>query len=191
MADTALFAPGFKPLPYWWEKTPPPDFSEKPLPKRVDALVVGSGYTGLHAALQLARGGRSTLVVDAEAAGWGCSTRNGGQVSPSIKPAYAALAKSYGEERARRILEEGHRSLAWLGEFIRDEAIDCDFRVSGRFHAAHSPRLFEKLARLVRIPPPGIDVAAEFVPRREQAREIGSDAYHGGVVFTRHAALDP
>jgi glycine/D-amino acid oxidase-like deaminating enzyme len=191
MADTALFAPGFKPLPYWWEKTPPPDFSEKPLPKRVDALVVGSGYTGLHAALQLARGGRSTLVVDAEAAGWGCSTRNGGQVSPSIKPGYAPLAKSYGEERARRILEEGHRSLAWLGEFIRDEAIDCDFRVSGRFHAAHSARQFDTLARQVKSPPPGIDLAAEIVPRGEQAREIGSDAYHGGVVFTRHAALDP
>src|SRR5918997_5419275 len=161
MADTALFAPGFKPLPYWWEKTPPPELEDAALPKRVDALVVGSGYTGLHAALQLARGGRSTLIVDAEAAGWGCSTRNGGQVSPSIKPGYAALAKSYGADRAQRILGEGHRSLAWLGEFVRDEAIDCDFRVSGRFHAAHSPRQFERLARQLKSPPRGTDLGAE------------------------------
>jgi glycine/D-amino acid oxidase-like deaminating enzyme len=154
-------------------------------------VVVGSGYTGLSAALQLARGGRSTLVVDSEAAGWGCSTRNGGQVSSSVKPGFEALARSYGAERARRILEEGHRSLAWLGEFIAEEAIDCDFRVSGRFHAAHSARQYEKLARAVGKVPVGIDTAAELVPRTEQRREIGTDAYHGGALFHRHAALDP
>ena len=41
-------------------------------------LVIGAGYTGLHAALVTARAGRSTLVLDAEQPGFGCSTRNGG-----------------------------------------------------------------------------------------------------------------
>jgi len=38
---------------------------------RADVVVVGSGYTGLHTALQTARGGRHTVVLDAEDAGWG------------------------------------------------------------------------------------------------------------------------
>jgi len=31
----------------------------------------------------------------------------------------------------------------------------------------------------------------EVVPRAEQRREIGSDAYFGGVIYTRHASLHP
>ena len=46
MADTALFAPDFKALPYWWEKTPPPELKDAALPKRVDALVVQEASVG-------------------------------------------------------------------------------------------------------------------------------------------------
>lgn len=191
MRGADLFTPDFKALPYWWEQTPRPDLGKPSLPARADVVVVGSGYTGLNAALQTARGGRSTVVVDTEAAGWGCSTRNGGQVSSSVKPSYADLAARHGQERAQKIIAEGHRSLAWLGEFLTEEQIDCDYRVSGRLHAAHSERQYEALARLHANPPAGIDLAAELVPRAEQAREIGTDAYHGGIVYTRHAAVDP
>jgi glycine/D-amino acid oxidase-like deaminating enzyme len=191
MPATDLFPPDFKPLPYWWDRAPPPHLGEPALPARTDVLIIGSGYTGLSAALQLARAGRSTLVVDAEAAGWGCSTRNGGQVSTSVKPSFLELARAHGETRARGIREEGQRSLAWLGEFIRAEGIDCDYRVSGRFHAAHSAPQYETLARYLDSQPKGLDIAAEMVPRSEQAREIGTDAYFGGAVYLKHAALDP
>ena len=190
-SDPEAFTPDHKPMPYWWDRTPRPATEHASFPARVDALVVGSGYTGLNAALQLARGGRATLVVDAEAVGWGCSTRNGGQVSTSVKPSLAALASSYGEERARRIRGEGRESLAWLGQFTREEGIDCDFRVSGRFHAAHSARQYQALVHQLEDRPGGEPVEAHLVPRSEQAREIGSEAYHGGVVFHRFAALDP
>lgn len=191
MTGAELFAPDFKALPFWWDLTPRPDLGEPALPARADVVVVGSGYTGLSAALQTARGGRSTVVIDAEAAGWGCSTRNGGQVGASIKPGFSELVASHGEDRARKIMAEGHRSLAWLGQFIAEERIDCDYRVSGRFHAAHSPRQYEALARQVANPPAGIELAANLVPRSEQRTELGTDAYHGGVVYTRHASVDP
>ncbi|MEP6701895.1 MAG: FAD-dependent oxidoreductase, partial [Betaproteobacteria bacterium] len=83
-----LFTPDCRFAPYWWERTPRPEIAVTALPSKVDVLVVGSGYTGLHAALQTARAGRSTVVVDAGDAGWGCSTRNGGQISTSIKPGF-------------------------------------------------------------------------------------------------------
>src|SRR5205085_10327166 len=132
-----------------------------------------------------------TLVLDAEAAGWGCSTRNGGQVSSSVKPSFSELASRHGDERARRIILEGHRSLAWLGDFVAAEKIECDYRVSGRFHAAHSPRQYEALAQAQKNPPRGIDIAAHLVPRGEQSRELGTNLYHGGIVYERHAAVDP
>ena len=32
----------------------------------VDVLIIGSGYTGLHASIQIARAGREVLVIDQE-----------------------------------------------------------------------------------------------------------------------------
>ena len=186
-----LFTPDHKLSPYWWDHVPRPALPGVSLPARTDVLVVGSGYTGLHAALQTARGGRETLVLDAEDAGWGCSTRNGGQISTSIKPGYALLAKRYGDERARAILMEGRQSLDWIARFVADERIDCDFDRVGRFHAAHNAVQFDKLAHAVEHQIPGLEVEADVVPRAEQHRELGTDAYWGGVVYRRHASVDP
>lgn len=177
--------------PYWWDHVPRPAIAERPLPAQIDVAVIGSGYTGLHAALQTARGGRSTLVFDAEDAGWGCSTRNGGQISTSIKPSYDQLAAKYGAERAHGIIREGQNSLAWIGQFVADEKINCDFKVVGRFHAAHTPGQFESLAKRVANQPKGLEVETEVVPRGEQRRELGTDVYYGGVVFKQHASIDP
>lgn len=186
-----LFADDFKPTPYWWERVPRPLLAETALPAAVDVVVIGSGYTGLSAALELARGGRLTLVLDAEDAGFGCSTRNGGQISTSVKPSYAELARRHGPETAFRIIKEGQNSLAWVAAFVAREKIDCDFRVVGRFHAAHNPAQYDRLARRLATQPKGLEVEAHMVSREEQRRELGSDAYFGGAVYSRQASIDP
>lgn len=186
-----LLPPTAKLLPYWWDAVPRPSLPESALPDQADVVVIGSGYTGLSAALQTARAGRFTVVLDAEDAGFGCSTRNGGQISTSIKPDLATLTQRHGESVARAILLEGRESLAWTGAFIAEEKIDCDFRVCGRFHAAHNPAQYEALARAIATQPRGLEVEAHLVPRSEQRQELGTDAYHGGVVYSRHASVDP
>ncbi|MBL8697555.1 MAG: FAD-binding oxidoreductase [Alphaproteobacteria bacterium] len=187
----ALFTADFKLTPYWWEHVPRPALPQAEPPARADVVVVGSGYTGLHAAVQTARGGRHTVVLDAEDAGWGCSTRNGGQISTSIKPGFEELARRHGAERADAILREGQASLDFVADFVAAEKLDCDFRIAGRFHAAHNPAQYEALVKRVTAQPKGHEVPYEIVPRAEQRRELGTDAYFGGVVYTRHAAVDP
>jgi glycine/D-amino acid oxidase-like deaminating enzyme len=187
----SLFAPGYQPEPFWWDRTPRPAIDDASLPASADVVIVGSGYTGLNAAIQTARGGRDTVIIDAEAAGWGCSSRNGGQVGTSIKPSYAELEKRYGAGLAFDILKEGHDALRGLGAFLAAEGIDCDFRTVGRFHAAHTPGNYEALARAQDGQPKGLETGSYMVPRSEQHREIASDLYHGGVVLPRHASLDP
>jgi len=90
------FAAGGKPAPYWWDRVPRPAPADVEIPPNVDVAIVGSGYTGLHAALQTARGARRTIVFDEGDLGFGCSTRNGGQISTSVKPGYEMLARRYG-----------------------------------------------------------------------------------------------
>jgi glycine/D-amino acid oxidase-like deaminating enzyme len=177
--------------PYWWDHVPRPPIAPVQAPATADVVVVGSGYTGLHAALQTARGGRHTVVFDAEDAGWGCSTRNGGQISTSVKPTYEVLARRHGAQRAFDILKEGQRSLAFVNDFVAAEGIDCDLRPVGRFHAAHNAAQFEALARRVAHQPKGLEGETEVVPRAEQRGELGTDAYWGGVVYLRHCAIDP
>jgi len=189
--STDIFAKGYKSEPYWWEAAPRPVLPETPMPKQIDVLVIGSGYTGLSAAVETARAGRSTLVIDAESAGWGCSSRNGGQVSTSIKPGFDALSGRHNEQLAYAIRREGIDALDYIGELIDSEKIDCDWTRSGRFHAAHNPKQFEGLVKAVGSQPKGLELPMEIVTRAEQRREIGSDAYFGGIVYPRHGALHP
>ncbi len=176
--------------PYWTDGLPPASGLAETLPAKVDVLIVGSGYTGLNAAIETVRGGRSTLVVDAGDPGHGCSTRNGGQVGTSIKPSLSSLTQKYGAERAAAIRGEGMTALEWIEERIRAEGIDCDFRRTGRFHAAHSQAKFEGLAADVAVlRKEGIEV--EVVTRADQRREICTDGYYGGLVYPRHAQLQP
>jgi glycine/D-amino acid oxidase-like deaminating enzyme len=177
--------------PYWWDQTPRPALPDIAPPAKADVVIVGSGYTGLSAALQTARGGRDTVVLDAEDAGWGCSTRNGGQISTSVKPRYADLVPQYGADLAFRIVKEGHNSLAWIAEFIAAERIECDFRIAGRFHAAHNAAQYEALAQRHLEQPKGLEVQAYMVPRAEQRSELGTDVYFGGILYERHASVDP
>ena len=92
---------GCKQSPFWLDDMPTQLTSRSELPVSVDVAIVGSGYTGLHAAIETVRGGCSTLVLDAEEPGFGCSTRNGGQISTSVKPSLKKLSKKYGATRAR------------------------------------------------------------------------------------------
>jgi glycine/D-amino acid oxidase-like deaminating enzyme len=185
----SVFSHDYKSEPYWHEDIPNGLSSNVQLPSTVDVLVIGSGYTGLHTALQTTRAGRSTLIIDAGNLGEGCSTRNGGQISTSIKPSVDLLAKKIGYERAQAIRNEGETALNWIEDFIQEESIDCDFKRNGRFHAAHTPSQYDIISREAEQVRKLEGVEAFNVPRSEQRSELGTDAYHGGVVFPRHASL--
>lgn len=177
--------------PYWLDGLPSAPETSRRLPERADVVIVGAGYTGLSAAIELARGGRSTLIVEAGAPGHGCSTRNGGQVAAGIKPSLAALTRTYGAERATAIRAIGSDALAWTGERITQEGIDCDYTRSGFFYAAHTPQHYESLAREAETLRKDEGEECHIVPRADQRRELGTDAYFGGAVFPDNAGLHP
>ncbi|MGZ2257534.1 NAD(P)/FAD-dependent oxidoreductase [Roseobacter sp. A03A-229] len=191
MARQTALRPECKDSSYWLDGLPPVEsLPTEPL-KTVDVAIIGSGYTGLNAAIETARGGRTTMVMDAEAPGWGCSTRNGGQISTSVKPSLDKLAARYGMERARAIRKEGEAALDWIEEFVSTEGLACDFRRNGRYHAAHTPQHYEEIARNAACLARAEGITAHVIPKSDQRQELGSDSYYGGVVFPRHASINP
>ena len=74
----------FKTTPLWWEECPPVAPEAPPLPASCDVAIVGGGYAGLSAAIELARGGAKVVVLEAGAFGYNASGRNSGGVSFGI-----------------------------------------------------------------------------------------------------------
>lgn len=67
---------------------------------KTDICIVGGGLAGLTAALDLARAGRSVLLLEAQRVAWGASGRNGGFVSPGYATSLAAIERQTGREQA-------------------------------------------------------------------------------------------
>jgi len=186
----ALFSDGFKTTPYWQDAAPKVELTETALPPETDVLVVGAGYTGLNAALQTAAEGLATLVLDAEHPGWGCSLRNGGQLSTSLKPSFSTLTRRYGKELAIRLCQEGQASLDYMHSFSKEDGIEMGLREVGRFHGAHKPHLYARLEKDNAAAHPVWTTDTFMVPKSEIAAELGTDAYHGGIVHPHHCSID-
>lgn len=178
--------------PWWWEAAPPGEPREVVLPERTDIVIIGAGYTGLSAALTLARAGREVIVLDADAPGVGASTRNGGQIgSGNQKFTVARLQALYGKEKARALVNEGTAMLSYIAELIEREDIACEFRRVGRFRGCVQPRHYDVMARDLEDLHRLAGVEFEMVPQAQQHREVGTGFYCGGSVLPNDAALHP
>ncbi len=177
--------------PYWWEAAPPVSSPQVPVAKACDVVIVGAGYTGLSAAITLARAGRSVMVFDKLRPGEGASTRNGGMASGSLRPGLGELTRTFGEVRAKGILHESKLAREDLARFIRDENIACDFALTGRFTGADSPAAYERLAREAETLRRELKIDVRAVPRAEQRDYLGTDLYHGGLARDDIGGLHP
>ncbi len=180
-----------KSTPYWWAAVPLTSLPSSPLPSEVDVLVIGAGYSGLGAAITLAKAGRSVLVLDRQHPGEGASTRNGGITSGNIRPSHASLVRSFGEKRALDIQAEGKEAREDLRRFITEEKIDCDYQLAGRFSGAMTEKEYEASARGAEALARALGIESYAVPRSEQHRYIGTDFYRGGNVRMDIGGLHP
>ncbi len=177
--------------PYWHATMPEvPDRSGKPLPDRVDAVVVGGGYTGVAAARRFAQQGARVAVLEAHELGWGASTRNGGIIHPGYKWGPKALIRRHGEEQGRALYRETLDAYAYVRDLIASEGIDAEFREHGHLELAyghaHVPDLHEARESFALV-----GVASRFVGGSELRSEIGTDAYPAGLAIEGSGLLHP
>jgi glycine/D-amino acid oxidase-like deaminating enzyme len=193
MPDT-VFHPDFKPMPYWWEAwRPTAEGAEDPLPNRTGVAIVGAGYAGLSASIELADNGIEATVIEANELGFGASTRSGGAVSGGVNIGKSFSGKSIDpqSERAFRLISDAADAFSLIERIIERENIQCFWEKRGRFVGAWVPKHYDAMARRVDLLNRAASSGCFMVPRAQQREEIASDYYSGGMVVERSGKLHP
>lgn len=177
--------------PYWWEAAPRPEITPPDLPAKADVAIIGSGYTGLIAALKLAQAGRHVVVLDGGAIGSGASSRNSGFVGRTLKYSFGDLVKAKGLAHAIATYQEMQRAFHAVGETVAEYAIDCGLKVHGRLVLAETPTQFEDLRREYELRQTHLGSPFEVLDKQSLSTEIGSGRYLGGVILPDLASIHP
>ena len=176
---------------YWLTTLQMPAVPNDPLPESADVAVIGAGFTGLSAALALAKRGAKVVVLESETIGWGASSRNGGMVLTGLKLGVNKLIAMYGRELTQRMYAASLETITSVERLITDENIACDFSRCGHLEVACKPAHFDDYARQVEVIANEFNHQMRVVPRDQLRSEIGSDIYYGGMVDEISAGLNP
>lgn len=177
----------------WTTQLPDPaTLPTHPLPAQTDVAIVGSGYTGLHAALVLAKAGVNVTVLEQENIGFGASCRNGGMMTAGLKASVKEVVHMYGLERAREFFQWSLDSIDHVDRTVHEEQIDCDFSRAGHVETAFKPAHFDGFKEHITWMKEQFGYAsARVVSREDLHTEIGSKVYYGGLVDDFSADVQP
>jgi glycine/D-amino acid oxidase-like deaminating enzyme len=178
----------------YWHTTvhmPGEEHAATPLPDKVDAAIIGGGFTGLSAARTLAKRGVKAAVLEAETIGWGASSRNGGMTLTGLKPAMQTVIKRYGRDLAKQLFQVSIDSVDTVEQVVKDENIDCGFKRYGHLYVATKQNHFKYFHDEVDFMAKEFDHKVRVVPPNELNDEIGSSIYHGGIVDEVSGGLNP
>jgi glycine/D-amino acid oxidase-like deaminating enzyme len=187
----SIFSKNFKAKPYWWEAYQPVALPEIKLPTHIPVAIVGAGYAGLNAALELAKHGIESVVLDAAEPGFGASTRNGGMVSGGVNVGKRMINTAMTAAEAQPFLNDAVDAFAHVETLIAEQNIDCGWTKSGYFLGAWCKSQYDGMAKKVELLNAHAQSDAFMVTPETQREHIGSDYYCGGMVVSRAAHLHP
>ncbi|MFM9913953.1 MAG: NAD(P)/FAD-dependent oxidoreductase [Methylophilaceae bacterium] len=155
-----------------------------------DVCVVGGGFAGLSAAIELADRGYSVVVLEAKHIGYGASGRNGGQIIAGLACEQDVIEKAIGFEAAKQVWGMSLEALDLVRERVKRFDIDCDLK-SGFLGVATSQRKGEKLRAWFDDMATRYGYQAEWIPPANINNWIDSPRYHSGYYDSQSGHLHP
>ena len=173
-----------------------------------DVCVIGAGIAGLSLAHNLAREGRSVIVLEARDLGCGETAQTTAHLASALDDRFSELERVFGDEGALLAYESHARAIDQIEANVLRESIDCDFaRLSGYLflgpdqdekilddELTAAKRIgFRGVERLARAPLNDFDTGPSLVfpnqgrlnPVRYLAGIAAAVERSGGVIYTR------
>lgn len=178
--------------PSWYAASAAPLPEQPALHGRLDAdvCILGAGFTGLSAALDLAEAGYRVVVLEAERIGWGASGRNGGQAIVGYGCEQSTLEHLLGDDAARRLFDLSREGMELLRDRIARHRIACDWR-DGYAHVPIKPRQERELRADIVDMAQRYDYPLEWWDRERLRGVLASDRYRGAVFDPASGHLHP
>ena len=159
---------------------------------RADVVVIGGGYTGLHAALNAAERGFSVVLLEGGRVGWGASGRNGGQLIPGWRKGATELVARFGKDRAKQLFELALDARTLTLDRIAKHDIQCDLHVNGHLTLAAKPRDLAWMRDEARVLAEVMDYPhARVLPADEARGKVAADGFHGALLDECGGQLHP
>ncbi|MGI9216641.1 MAG: NAD(P)/FAD-dependent oxidoreductase [Hydrogenophaga sp.] len=95
---------------------------------QADVVVVGGGFAGLSAALEMAQRGLSVVLLEADRIGSGASGRNGGQAIVGYASGQGPFEDQLGAQDAQRAWDLSVQAVELIEQRIATHGIDCDWQ---------------------------------------------------------------
>jgi gamma-glutamylputrescine oxidase len=155
-----------------------------------DVAVVGGGFAGLSAAIELADRGMKVVVLEAREVGWGASGRNGGQVIPGLACEQTEIEQQLGLADSRKVWNMTLEAIELIAQRRQRFGIECDWQ-PGYLSLADSPRKARELQAWQVTMGERYGHAMPWIASADMPKWIASPRFHGGVHDPRGGHLHP
>ena len=153
-----------------------------------DWLIIGAGYTGLSAARKLSQllPNKEIILVDAQLAGEGASSRNSGYlVDTTLNDGFTSNKDLENYKKKTNIYKSGIEAVK---KFVKEYQVDCDWNEGGKYFAS-SKQIDDKILKKFSETLSKLDFKHEMLFKKDLLKRLGTNFYNvalytkGGILL--------
>ena len=159
--------------------------------KSADVCVIGAGFLGLSAALELAEKGKKVIVLEGARVGFGASGRSGGQAINGFEEGIDEYIDHIGFEKARKLWDMSLEAIDIIDERVQKYGIQCDWKKGYATLALNNRRMDDLIAMQKASEEQCGYTNMQLWDKAQLKQHLGSDIYVGGLYDSNSGHLHP